>query len=63
MIVGFSIPLKKPRQASAYMRVMNPQGIALPILNISIWLEREGDILRDIRIAIGPSQDFPSKLC
>ncbi|MFC2064752.1 FAD binding domain-containing protein [Chloroflexota bacterium] len=61
MIVGFSIPLKKPRQASAYMRVMNPQGIALPILNISIWLEREGDILSDIRIAIGPSQDFPSK--
>jgi CO/xanthine dehydrogenase FAD-binding subunit len=61
MIVGFSIPLKKPNQASSYMRVMNPQGIALPILNISIWLERGGDTLKDIRIAIGPSQDFPSK--
>jgi len=62
IIVGFSIPLKKPGQSSAFKRVMNPQGIALPILNMSIWVEREDNILRDIRIAVGPSQGIPGRL-
>ena len=61
IIVGFSIPKKKPGRASAYMRIMIPQGTPIPILNIAIWVERNGDILEDIRIAVGPAQDFPTR--
>ena len=61
LIIGFSIPIKKPGQASAYMRIMIPQGIPIPILNMAIWVERKGDILEDIRIAAGPAQDFPAR--
>ena len=60
LIVGFSIPKKNPGQASAYMRVMIPQGTPIPILNVAIWVERNGDILQSFRIAAGPAQDFPA---
>ena len=38
---------------------MRPQGVALPILNMSVWLEREGDTIKDIRIAVGPAGRTP----
>jgi xanthine dehydrogenase FAD-binding subunit len=59
VLVGFHIPLRRPGQASAFSRVMRPQGVALPILNAAVWLEREGDTIRDIRVAVGPSGPVP----
>jgi xanthine dehydrogenase FAD-binding subunit len=47
------------RVASCFKRIMRPQGVALPILNCAVWLEREGDTLKDIRIAIGPGGGTP----
>ena len=38
---------------------MRPQGVALPIINNSIWLEREGDIIKQVRIAVGPGGTVP----
>jgi CO/xanthine dehydrogenase FAD-binding subunit len=38
---------------------MRPQGVALPILNAAVWLERQGQIIRDIRIAVGPAGPIP----
>ena len=38
---------------------MRPQGVALPILNMAVWLQRKDDVLEDIRIAIGPSGPVP----
>jgi carbon-monoxide dehydrogenase medium subunit len=38
---------------------MRPQGVALPILNCAVWLEREGDIVKDIHIAVGPGGATP----
>jgi xanthine dehydrogenase FAD-binding subunit len=48
-----------PRVASCFKRIMRPQGVALPILNCAIWLEREKDIVKDIHIAIGPGGPTP----
>jgi carbon-monoxide dehydrogenase medium subunit len=62
MIVGFSIPLKKQAQGSAFKRIMRAQGIALPIINISVWLKREREIISDLRIAIGPSGATPRRI-
>jgi carbon-monoxide dehydrogenase medium subunit len=61
LIVGFNIPIKTsvPRVASCFKRIMRPQGVALPILNCAVWLEREDDQIKDIRIAVGPGGGTP----
>jgi xanthine dehydrogenase FAD-binding subunit len=38
---------------------MRPQGVALPVLNCAVWLEREDDIVKDVRIAVGPGGATP----
>jgi len=59
IIVGFYIDQIKPGQASCFKRIMRPQGVALPIINNSVWLERDGDTIRQIRIAVGPGGAVP----
>jgi carbon-monoxide dehydrogenase medium subunit len=59
LIVGFYLPRIKKGQASCFKRIMRPQGVALPILNCAVWLEREGDIVNDIHIAVGPGGATP----
>ena len=59
LIVGFYLPLSKPHQASCFKRIMRPQGVALPILNCAVWLEGENDMIKDIRIAVGPGGGTP----
>lgn len=59
IIVGFGIPLCKPHQASAFCRVMRAQGIALPILNVAVWLERAGDQITGAHVAVGPAGPTP----
>jgi xanthine dehydrogenase FAD-binding subunit len=61
IICGFYLPKRKVHQASAFSRVMRPQGVALPIINMAVWLERAGDVIKDIRIAIGPSGPTPQR--
>jgi carbon-monoxide dehydrogenase medium subunit len=59
LLVGFYLPLRKERQASCFKRIMRPQGVALPILNCAVWLERENDIVKDVHIAVGPGGGTP----
>jgi carbon-monoxide dehydrogenase medium subunit len=59
ILVGFYLPLKKARQASAFCRVMRAQGIALPILNLAAWLERDRELITNTRIAVGPAGPVP----
>jgi len=59
LIVGFYLPLTTHYQASCFKRIMRPQGVALPILNCAVWLERENDTIKDIRIAVGPGGGTP----
>lgn len=62
LLVGFHIPLRMPGQASAFRRVMKTQGIALPILNVSAWLERSNGLISQVRIASGPSGPIPRRI-
>jgi len=55
IIVAFQVPLSKKGEASAFRRVMRPQGVAIAIQNMGIWLCREGETIADIRIAVGPA--------
>jgi carbon-monoxide dehydrogenase medium subunit len=59
LIVGFHFPLSKTNQASCFKRIMRPQGVALPILNCAIWIERDGEVVKSIRIAVGPGGPVP----
>jgi xanthine dehydrogenase FAD-binding subunit len=66
ILVGFYLPRAVPssaarHSASAFSRVMRPQGVALPILNIAVWLSREGDCIADLRIAVGPAGPTPQR--
>ena len=62
LLVGFYIPFSTPQQASAFKRIMRDQGIALPILNLAVWLERKLDRINNVRIAIGPSGPTPQRI-
>ena len=59
LLVGFYLPLIEKGQASCFTRIMRPQGVALPILNLAIWLERAADKVSQIRIAVGPGAATP----
>lgn len=59
LLVGFYLPLSKTGQASCFKRIMRPQGVALPIINLAIWLERTNDVIDRIRIAVGPGGPTP----
>jgi xanthine dehydrogenase FAD-binding subunit len=59
LLVGFYLPLQNKNQASAFERVMRPQGVALPIINMAIWLTRDKNRIVDIRIAVGPGGPKP----
>lgn len=62
IISGFYLPVRKANQASGFSRIMRPQGVALPVINMAAWLERDGDRIQDIRIAVGPSGPIPQRI-
>jgi CO/xanthine dehydrogenase FAD-binding subunit len=66
LITGFYLPLRSPRteqsgQGSAFRRVMRPQGVAIAILNMGVWVERHRDRIADIQIAVGPAGPVPHR--
>ena len=62
LLVGFHLPHKQAGEGSAFHRVMRPQGVAIAILNCAVWLRRENDIIKEIRISVGPSGPTPRRL-
>jgi carbon-monoxide dehydrogenase medium subunit len=61
LLTGFYLPLRQAGEASAFQRIMRPQGVAIAILNMAVWLRREGARIAAIRIAIGPSGPVPQR--
>ena len=59
LLVGFYLPLHESGQASAFRRIMRPQGVALPVLNAACWLERREEKILDLRVAVGPAGGTP----
>jgi carbon-monoxide dehydrogenase medium subunit len=50
-----------PGEGSAFMRIMRPQGVALPIINMAarVRLDGAGERVLDVRVAIGPAGPTP----
>jgi CO/xanthine dehydrogenase FAD-binding subunit len=61
ILVGFYLPLRASGEASAFRRVMRPQGVAIAILNMSVWVRRQEDLISEIRIGIGPAGTTPKR--
>jgi carbon-monoxide dehydrogenase medium subunit len=62
ILIGFNLPLRQALEASAFKRVMRPQGVAIAILNLGTWLRRDGDTISDVRISVGPSGPVPRRM-
>jgi carbon-monoxide dehydrogenase medium subunit len=62
LILGFYLPLREHGQASAFKRVMRPQGVAIAILNTAAWIQRRSDTIADLRISVGPSGPVPRRM-
>jgi len=63
ILVGFHLPLRGTGEASAFRRIMRPQGVAIAILNVAVWIRRQGDTIVDVRIALGPAGPTPLRAC
>lgn len=61
MLAAFRFPMLGARQASAFDRIMRPQGVALPILGLAAKLTLRADLagVATANIAIGPAGPIP----
>lgn len=59
ILVGFHLPLRSENEASAFRRVMRPQGVAIAILNMGVWVRRRSAIVEDVHLAISPGGPTP----
>ena len=62
ILTGFRLKLRSAGQGSAFNRIMRPQGVAIAILNLAVWLEMDGDAVADVRIAVGPAGPTPRRM-
>lgn len=61
LLSAFRFPQRQPRQASAFDRIMRPQGVALPILGLaaSVTLDESRKNIVAATVAIGPAGPIP----
>jgi carbon-monoxide dehydrogenase medium subunit len=62
IVVGFRIRRRQAGEGSGFRRVMRPQGVAIAILNMAIWVRLEASgLIGEARIALGPSGPRPAR--
>ena len=59
IIVRFRFKSAGPGEATAYKRIMRPQGVALPILALAVWMQVSDSVVDEVRIALGPAGPTP----
>ncbi len=61
IIVNFDIPVHQAGTGSAFSRVMRPQGVALPVINMAAWITVDKAIIQQASIAVGPAGPIPRR--
>ncbi|GMR09797.1 MAG: xanthine dehydrogenase family protein subunit M [Anaerolineae bacterium] len=62
LVVRFRFPALREGEASAFRRIMRPQGVAIAILNMGARLRSdESGIIQEARLAIGPAGPRPRR--
>ena len=60
LLLNVRFDLCHPGQATAFKRIMRPQGVALPVLGCALWLRVNDDLTIDqARVCIGPVAPTP----
>jgi carbon-monoxide dehydrogenase medium subunit len=60
ILVRFRLPVSDENEKSTFHRIMRPQGVAIAILNMALWVKlNEKNAIEDIRIAVGPAGPKP----
>ncbi|MEP7288561.1 MAG: FAD binding domain-containing protein [Chloroflexota bacterium] len=61
LLTQFRFKLSQPGEASAFKRIMRPQGVALPILGCAVWvkLDPSNTCFEDVSICVGPVGPTP----
>lgn len=60
ILKGFRIQNKGKDEGSAFDRIMRPQGVAIAILNMAVWMRINSDeVIEALRIAVGPGGPVP----
>jgi CO/xanthine dehydrogenase FAD-binding subunit len=63
LLLGFRVGLCRQNEASAFKRIMRPQGVALPVLGCAIWLRlSEAYTIEAMRICLAPVAPTPTRL-
>lgn len=64
LLLGFRFKMQEGKFASAFERIMRPQGVALPIMGcaVSMTLDDTGTIFEQLRICVAPTGPVPSRL-
>ncbi len=62
ILIRFRFAPSGPGEATAFKRIMRPQGVALPILGCAAWVKLDADqTIQDARICIGPVASVPTR--
>jgi carbon-monoxide dehydrogenase medium subunit len=63
LLVRFRIRGCAAREATAFNRIMRPQGVALPILGCAVWvrLDDSAQIFQAVRVCIAPLGPTPAR--
>jgi carbon-monoxide dehydrogenase medium subunit len=63
LLLRFRFKLCGPGEATAFKRIMRPQGVALPILGCAVWLKLNSEgVIDEARVCISPVAPTPSRL-
>jgi CO/xanthine dehydrogenase FAD-binding subunit len=63
LLLNFRFPLSGAGEATAFTRIMRPQGVALPVLGCAVWVRLASDrqTVEDVRVCIGPVGPVPMR--
>jgi carbon-monoxide dehydrogenase medium subunit len=63
VLTRFRFKLAGPGEASAFKRIMRPQGVALPVLGCAVWvkLDTARECFTDVSICVGPVSPTPTR--
>lgn len=61
IILSIRIPLPPPRTAGAFFKLGLRQADAIAVVSAAVWLERDGDRVREVRIALGAVAPRPMR--
>jgi carbon-monoxide dehydrogenase medium subunit len=63
LLLNFRFRLCAPGEATAFKRIMRPQGVALPVLGCAVWVRlNDGQTIDDTRVCISPVAPTPVRV-